>query len=179
MSRVPARFYAQTQEVGSVVCNQLYMINESGVSKPFEDYLVAEVTTAAEREAVFLIRMVVFVEEQSVPPEEELDTYDLTAAHFLVRRTYARSDELEAIIATARLVDYGGGTGKVGRVAVLREHRGLGVGALLMRYVEATARNLGFTQLILEDSYRRLLFMRNSVMPPKETYSLTPTSNID
>lgn len=115
-----------------------------------ESYVVALVTTAEEREQIFAVRMLVFVEEQAVPPEEELDALDLTATHFLVRTLPVTAHKASGIIGAARLVDKGNGTGKIGRVAVLREHRGKGVGALLMRFIEAHARAQGFTRLILD-----------------------------
>ena len=119
-------------------------------------YEAAPVTTSAEREAVFAIRMTVFVEEQAVPPEEELDAYDIAASHFLAR--LAEVSHVSGIIGTARLVDKGHGVGKIGRVAVLREHRGQGVGALLMRRVEQAARADAYTELILEAQCHALPF---------------------
>ena len=119
-------------------------------------YEAAPVTNFAEREAVFAVRMTVFVEEQAVPPEEELDAYDVAAMHFLAR--LAADTTSSGIVGTARLVDKGHGTGKVGRVAVLREHRGQGVGALLMRHIEQAARASGFTELILEAQCHALPF---------------------
>jgi predicted GNAT family N-acyltransferase len=118
-------------------------------------YEAAPALTAAEREAIFAIRMTVFVEEQAVPAEEELDAYDLTAAHFLARRVDPNAAE---IVGTARLLDKGHGVGKIGRVAVLREHRGQGVGALLMRRVEQEARASGYTELLLEAQIHALPF---------------------
>jgi predicted GNAT family N-acyltransferase len=118
---------------------------------------VALVQNAKEQEAVFAVRMIVFVEEQAVPAEEELDAYDLTSTHFCVRKTPGISEEGE-IVATARLIDKGEGTGKVGRVAVLKEYRGQGVGALLMRYVEEYARTQGFRKLALDAQMTALPF---------------------
>lgn len=112
--------------------------------------MTALVVNAQEREAIFAVRMLVFVEEQGVPPEEELDAYDLTAAQFLIRRTDLPADDPDAIVGTARLIDKGAGVGKVGRVAILKEFRGKGVGAQLMRSVESYAREQGFARLILD-----------------------------
>jgi predicted GNAT family N-acyltransferase len=114
------------------------------------DYEVGLAETVEERAAIFALRMVVFVEEQAVPPDEELDSYDLFATHFLVRLTDSSLSEEEGIIGTARLVDRGGGVGKVGRVAVRRDHRGRGIGARLMRFIEETARAGGFCRLVLD-----------------------------
>jgi len=86
------------------------------------------VETDAERDACFQVRMRVFVEEQGVPAWEELDAWDESADHFLAQVG-------GEIVGTARLVDLGGGKGKIGRVAVLPEHRGAGIGRELMRAV--------------------------------------------
>jgi predicted GNAT family N-acyltransferase len=128
------------------------------MSQPSETpfyYEAAPVLTTAEREAVFAIRMTVFVEEQAVPAEEELDAYDVTAAHFLARRVDPTVSE---IVGTARLLDKGHGVGKIGRVAVLREYRGQGIGGLIMRRIEHEARSAGYTELILEAQVHALPF---------------------
>ena len=111
---------------------------------------IRPVETADERSAVFALRMLVFVEEQQVPVEEELDAYDITATHFLVRMKDRGAADDGMIVATARLVDKGNGLGKVGRVAVLEEYRGRGIGAAIMRTVHDHASECGFTQLLLE-----------------------------
>jgi predicted GNAT family N-acyltransferase len=125
-------------------------ISRESKTREANGYVAGVVQTNEEREAVFAVRMIVFVEEQQVPPEEELDVMDITATHFLARLTDAVPGDREAIVGAARLVDKGEGKGKIGRVAVLREHRGKGVGALLMRQVEQTAREQGFTYLALD-----------------------------
>ena len=112
------------------------------------------VSTKAEREAIFAVRMKVFVEEQKVPPEEELDSYDVAALQFLIGAqrlsSGGRTTEEFMIAGTARLIDKGDGTGKIGRVAVLKEFRGKGLGAKLMRFIEVEAAGRGFQRLILE-----------------------------
>ena len=76
-------------------------------------------------DACLAIRMKVFVEEQNVPVEEERDAYDDTAIHLL-------AEQDGRAIGTARII-LKGETGKIGRVAVLREARGTGMGAALIR----------------------------------------------
>ena len=125
-------------------------------SNALPQYEAVPLQTAAEREAIFAIRMTVFVEEQAVPAEEELDAYDVTAAHFLAR--IAADPTPAGIVGTARLLDKGHGVGKVGRVAVLREYRGKGIGALLMRRIEHDAHTSGYTELILEAQCHALPF---------------------
>lgn len=119
---------------------------------------VAIVQTPAELQACFDIRMDVFVREQAVPPEEELDAYDETATHFLMR------DETEKPTATARLVNKGA-TAKIGRVAVVQKERGKGIGLTLMQAVLDEARRQGFEEAVLDSQtyaipfYERLGFM--------------------
>jgi predicted GNAT family N-acyltransferase len=103
---------------------------------------VDRVTTASEMAAGLAVRTRVFVEEQHVPIEEEVDRHDdVTAAgvvHFLGR--------LDGVpIATARLLletDHGGYS-HIGRVAVLAEHRGRGHGRAVMEALHREARALG------------------------------------
>lgn len=71
------------------------------------------------------IRRVVFIEEQGVPEAEEIDDLDAGALHLLARLNGRP-------LGTARLLRQGD-TGKIGRVAVLRDARGTGLGAALMR----------------------------------------------
>ena len=83
----------------------------------------------------FAIRMRVFVMEQGVPEKIELDSDDQRAIHFLAfvsRRA----------VGTARLVRQGSSV-KVGRMAVLKSHRGKGVGRKLLQRAIAAAENLG------------------------------------
>jgi predicted GNAT family N-acyltransferase len=77
------------------------------------------------------IRLEVFVGEQNVPEEEEMDDLDAEALHFL-------AEQDGVMLGTARVV-FKPGMAKIGRVAVLRTARGLGVGAALIRHAEAAA----------------------------------------
>ena len=115
------------------------------------------VETPAGWEACYAIRKTVFVEEQAVPLELELDEYDDVATHFLLR-------DGDAPLATARLLDKHG-LAKIGRVAVLKEARGRGLGLVLMRAVLEEARRQGFTEAVLDSQtyaipfYERLGFV--------------------
>lgn len=103
-----------------------------------------------DREALFELRILVFVVEQGVPPEEEIDAYDLLATHFFVVHPDSEDAVPRGVVGAARLVDKGEGLGKVGRVAIHQDHRGKGAGALLMRGVEQFARSQGFQELMLD-----------------------------
>src|SRR5205807_2118636 len=63
----------------------------------------------------------------------EMDEHDETADHFLVEIS-------GEIVGTARIVDLGEGVGKIGRVAILKSHRGQGLGLKLMQLVIEAAR---------------------------------------
>jgi len=85
----------------------------------------------ALQEAIDL-RMVVFVVEQAVPEEEEVDGEDPAATHVVLRRD-------GRVVGTARLrvLD---DVGKIERVAVDRSLRGFGLGRRVMDAIEAQAR---------------------------------------
>jgi predicted GNAT family N-acyltransferase len=100
--------------------------------------------SVSDRDACFRIRTVVFVEEQNVPLEEEMDSYDATAVHFLL---VTACDDTP--VGTARLLDKEG-EAKIGRVAVLKGFRGVGLGLVLMEGVMAEARRLGFREAVLD-----------------------------
>ncbi|WP_187430709.1 Acetyltransferase [Roseobacter fucihabitans] len=79
------------------------------------------------------LRRIVFIEEQRVSEVDEVDGRDGEALHLL-----ARADTRP--IGTARLLIYGDTT-KIGRVCVLRDHRGKGFGAALIRAAVEIARD--------------------------------------
>lgn len=85
------------------------------------------VTTPEDMKRCFDIRKEVFVGEQSVPADLEIDGQDDAARHFAVRAD-------NEIIATCR-VRLLGSAAKIERVAVLKDYRGKGVGRILMRYL--------------------------------------------
>lgn len=70
------------------------------------------------------LRRAVFIEEQSVSEDEEWDGQDADALHLL-----ALSEGQP--VGTARILLHGD-TGKIGRVCVLRQARGSGLGAALI-----------------------------------------------
>lgn len=67
------------------------------------------------------IRKTVFIEEQSVPVALEWDEFDNSSSHFLVSSNHQ-------YIATGRLKP----DGQIGRMAVLKPYRRLGIGSALL-----------------------------------------------
>lgn len=88
--------------------------------------------------AIRAVRFAVFVDEQRVPEDEEMDDRDACCLHVL-----AFDDERP--VGTGRL-DIAAG-GKIGRVAVAASHRGRGVGTALMRKLHALAADNGVPQV--------------------------------
>lgn len=85
-----------------------------------------------------LIRSMVFIEEQNISEADEWDEQDAISLHFVV---YAQDQP----IATARLLE----NNSIGRVAVLQQYRGEGIGKLLMQQIIQVAKqqNRAFLQL--------------------------------
>jgi predicted GNAT family N-acyltransferase len=89
--------------------------------------------------AIRAVRFAVFVDEQQIPRELEMDDRDKVCTHWLA--TNERGDT----VGTVRLdVDAGG---KVGRLAVLARERGRGVGRALMERVHEHARAAGLVSV--------------------------------
>lgn len=84
------------------------------------------------------IREAVFIREQGIPPEQEWDADDLSATHVL-------AFDNDFAVGTARLLE----NGEVGRVAVLKEWRGLHIGEAIIEKILAAAQQLGIDQLSL------------------------------
>lgn len=92
---------------------------------------VVKVTTEQELKDAFAIRKIVFVEEQHVDVEEEIDQYEDECTHFVLY------DEYDAVGAGRfRIVD---GKGKVERICVLPSYRGNGSGKKIMDAIESYA----------------------------------------
>ncbi|MGY0694234.1 GNAT family N-acetyltransferase [Virgibacillus sp. FSP13] len=112
------------------------------------------VKSEQEKQQAFEVRTTVFVKEQNVPPEEELDQYDEEAIHFIC---YQDGEPIAA--SRLRFVDK---YGKLERICVLKEQRGKSYGAQLMQAMEAEIVKNGYQQAKLnaqthaENFYKRL-----------------------
>lgn len=90
------------------------------------------ITATTDIETCRRLRRIVFIHEQGVSEADELDDLDGQAIHLL-----ATVDGVPT--GSARLLRLGD-TGKIGRVCVLREARGKGLGAALIREAVAVFR---------------------------------------
>jgi predicted GNAT family N-acyltransferase len=99
------------------------------------------------REEARRVRFTVFVEEQGVPPEIEIDDRDAACVHAL-----ARLDG--RVVGTGRLLP----DAHVGRMAVLRECRGMGVGGEILERLVARARERGDREIVLSAQVHAIRF---------------------
>lgn len=95
---------------------------------------IREVKDGSDFAICMAIRMEVFVREQQVPIDLEMDAFDQAATHYL-----ATLDGAPAATARTRVED--DGTARIERVAVRQLQRGKGIGAELMQHLIARLRN--------------------------------------
>lgn len=110
------------------------------------------VTNQRELDAAYHIRKVVFVEEQGVPQEVELDEHDAKAEHILVY-------DQDQPVGTARWRNVDGAA-KFERICVLASHRKHGVGKVIIEALEQSARNKGLSKAKLHGQTQAELFYR-------------------
>ncbi|RPE81519.1 GNAT family N-acetyltransferase [Vulcaniibacterium tengchongense] len=121
--------------------------------RPFR---VEPVEFAAAREALHAVREAVFVREQGVPAGIERDALDPQCRHVLARDADGRP------IGTGRLTPQR----TIGRMAVLAEWRGRGVGDALLDALLAQARALGWNELSLHAQATAIAFYaRHGFLP--------------
>jgi predicted GNAT family N-acyltransferase len=101
------------------------------------------------RELASPIRFEVFVREQRVPAEIELDDMDARCIHAV-----ALLEELP--VGTGRLLP----DGHIGRMAVLKAHRNKGVGAAMLERLIEAARERGDREVALSAQVHAVAFYR-------------------
>lgn len=107
------------------------------------DYTVQHIQDEQGRQDAYLIRNTVFVQEQKVPEELELDQYEADSEHFVAY------DPLGKPIGAGRLRPLSDTEAKVERICVLKTGRGQGIGQSLMHKIEQVAREKGIRTLSL------------------------------
>lgn len=101
-------------------------------------------------EDAFSVRKTVFVDEQQVPEEEEIDAFEDEAKHFVLY-----DGETPVGAGRFRVLD---GTGKVERICVLSSHRGKGAGNLIMDAIESYAFEQGIQKFKLNAQTQAIPF---------------------
>ncbi|MDQ0230656.1 GNAT family N-acetyltransferase [Metabacillus malikii] len=92
---------------------------------------IQQVTTKEQLEDAFTVRRTVFVDEQQVPEEEEIDQFEDEATHIVLY-----DENIPVGAARIRVID---GIGKLERICVLSSARNKGAGKLLVNKLEEIA----------------------------------------
>ncbi|MEW2494477.1 GNAT family N-acetyltransferase [Streptomyces nodosus] len=124
-------------------------------------YRVRVAADLADREACFRVRKEVFVGEQGVPEDIEYDAHDADAVHVLALREDGVPLGTGRLLSGEAAAARNGGdpsVGSLGRLAVTREARGLGIGAALVRAIEDAARDQGLSAVDLHAQTHALGF---------------------
>ena len=115
----------------------------------------------ADAPALRTIRETVFVHEQQVPVELEWDEFDASCLHILAL------DSVDNPIGTARLLP----DGHIGRIAVLKEWRGRGVGtALLQRLLEEAKKRHLEVAIVNAQTYAARFYTRSGFQTAGEEF---------
>lgn len=114
------------------------------------NYYIEPANYQVDFEDVRYVRMAVFVFEQQIPAEEEFDDLDSRCHHVIAR------DQGGQAIGTGRI----SAEGQIGRMAVLKEWRGQGVGHSILRVLLETAQNLGLSAVKANAQQTALGFYR-------------------
>lgn len=135
------------------------------------DFALGDAATAHHRvvtgswdalgEAAGRIRLEVFVEEQQVPLEEELDVRDAQCLHAVAYDADGQA------MGTGRLLP----DGHIGRMAVRKPWRGQGVGSLLLTALMDAARRRGDAEVVLDaQMHARAFYARHGFVEEGETF---------
>jgi predicted GNAT family N-acyltransferase len=125
---------------------------------------VRAVRDEAEVQAAMDLRVRVFVDEQGVDAEEEVDDLDAESLQIV------GLDE-RRVIATCRLRDLGEGEWKLERMVVERRARRRGVGARLLAGAEREARDRGAREMLLNAQRRaEAFYAANGYAPEGGTF---------
>ena len=105
---------------------------------PSDSIKIVETSWDQSSKEISEVRHKVFVVEQSIPPEIEMDGKDSDCIHFLALKQ-------SKPIGAARLQKYG----KIERVSVLRDYRHKGIGSAIIKMVIEKARNMDIEKIYL------------------------------
>jgi predicted GNAT family N-acyltransferase len=116
--------------------------------------IVKHVISDKQLEDAFQVRTRVFVEEQRVPKELEIDEYENVSEHFVI---YIE----DQAVGAGRLRPLSEHEAKIERICIDQSQRGKGLGVLIMREVENTAQQKGITTLLLHSQDHAESFYSN------------------
>ncbi|WP_422821871.1 GNAT family N-acetyltransferase [Thermoclostridium stercorarium] len=111
---------------------------------------IKRVENSSEFEQAYKIRVEVFVKEQNVPEEIELDEFDKTAVHVVAYR----DDEPVGCGRVFMEGDYA----RIGRVAVLKKERKKGTGRLICEELIRIGKEKGAKKFVLDAQVQAIGF---------------------
>ena len=126
--------------------------------------LIKRAESAQEFDGAHSIRLQVFVQEQGIPQELEMDNLDATALH-------AVAIENDVVRGTGRLNLYTPGHGVIGRMAVALPLRRQGVGGNILTFLEKEARAQRVRRVTLHaQSYVKEFYARHGYREEGEPF---------
>ena len=100
------------------------------------------------------IRKEVFVEEQGISGDIELDNHDSEALHIVVK-------DGKRVIGTARVLFPAPGVAKIERMAILRPFRRKGIGSRIITFLNTELKNRQIRKVVLHAQYPVVAFYKS------------------
>jgi predicted GNAT family N-acyltransferase len=127
------------------------------VSMSADPLTVQEVPWQTHSDALYAVRRQVFIVEQGVPEAIEIDEWDPLSRHVLAVDGNANP------VGCGRLLP----DGHIGRMAVLQEGRGKGVGLKILQTLIAMAKAQGISRIVLSAQTHALGFYEKAGFIPE------------
>jgi predicted GNAT family N-acyltransferase len=118
-------------------------------------YTVRFASTPADLDAGYKLRRDVFETEQNIPRPLDRDPFDYSADHVVA------FDEKGRCVGTGRVVRMDHRTAQIGRMAVARDERKHGIGAMVLEALERMATMRGISELTVNSQLPAEAFYRN------------------
>ena len=112
------------------------------------------VASDRELKGAFEVRRQVFVEEQGISEDIELDDYDREALHMVVK-------DGEKVIGTARVLFLVANQAKIERMAILKPFRRQGIGSRIITFLNEELRNRQINQVFLHAQHSVVAFYKS------------------
>jgi predicted GNAT family N-acyltransferase len=129
-------------------------------------------TNQQDIDGAYDLRKIVFVDEQKVPEEMNIDEFDKDAIHVVAKRD-------NKIIGTSRMV-VEGDKGKIGRMAVEKDLRKQGIGKELLTLLEQEARKRKLKEIYLHSQFHaKSFYERLGYQPRGEVFTEVGIDHIE